>query len=307
MELGALRPYRHSGKFGVSALLALPLAAVVLGWPLGFAYGYLIKWIPFVYLNVLITLGYGLALGVASAFLLKKCHVRNVAVAAVLTTVVGVLADYFQWNGHVNALFAEAPLVCLPGGIWGAMQFLYEHGSWSIGRHSTGNVTGVFLACVWGVEALGIIATTVYFGTEPARTMPYCEKNRTWLDESTKYDTLASFTDAGQLAALAAGDIAPVIEARAREAGAPQFARLTLKHSPKCQEFFTLRVENVTLTTNKKGEVEEKTKALTKDLILPREMRELVERFAAVVPVAPGSGVGAAEPPPPPMAPVPGA
>jgi len=294
MELGTLRPYRHSGKFGLGALLVLPLCAVVLGWPLGFAYGYLIKWIPFVYLNFFIVLGYGAALGAASDFLLKKCHVRNVVVAFVLTALVGVAALYFQWNGHVNALFDEASWLCPPGDLWGAMQFLYEHGSWSIGRHSTGNVTGVILAGVWVCEAAGIVATILYFGTDSARTVPYCEKSRVWLDESKKYDTLAFFSDAAQQAALAAGDIAPVIEARPREEGAMQFARLVLKHSPRCEEFFTLKVENVTLTTNKKGEVEEKTRELTKDLILPREMRELIERFASLTPGSPAAESAAA-------------
>ena len=294
MELGNLRPYRHSGEFGLSALLVLPLGAAVLGWPLGFAYGYLIKWIPFVYLNIFIVLGYGAALGAASDYLLQKCHVRNVVVAFVLSALVGVAAIYFQWNGHMNALFDEDPLFCPPSEIWSAMQFLYEHGSWSIGRHSTGNVTGVMLAGVWVCEAAGIVATILYFGTDSARTIPYCEKSRVWLDESKKYDTLAFFSDAAQQAALAAGDIAPVIEARPREAGATQFARLILKHSPKCEEFFTLKVENVTLTTNKKGEVEEKTHELTKDLILPREMRELIERFASLTPESPAAESDAA-------------
>ena len=296
MELGNLRPYRHSGKFGIQALLAIPLAAVVLGWPLGLAYGYLIKWIPFVYLNILITAGYGIGLGFAAGFLFKKCRVRNVVVAAALSAVVGLLANYFQWNGHVHALFDEAPLLCHPRGIWVSMQFLYEHGSWSMGRNSTGNVTGLFLAGVWGAEALAILVAVLYFGTDPVRNCPYCEKSGCWLDEETKYDTLAAFTDAQQLAALRNGDVTPVIEAKPREAGAPTFARLTLKHSPKCEEFFTLKVSNVTLTTDKKGNVEEKATALTKDLVLPREMRELVERFAELKPAGGAAGAGSGEP-----------
>ncbi len=281
----------------MQALLVVPLAAVALGWPLGFAYGYLIKWIPFVYLNLLITAGYAIGLGLAVGFLLKKCRVRNLVVAAGLSVVTGLLANYFQWNGHVHALFEEAPLLCGPRGLESAMQFLYEHGSWSIGRHSTSNVTGLFLAGVWGVEALAILALVVVFGTDPVRNLPYCEKSGSWLDEETKYDTLAAFTDAQQLAALRRGDIAPVIEAGPREDGSTTFARLTLKHSPKCEEFFTLKVSNVTLTTDKKGNVEEKEKTLTADLVLPREMRELVERFAEVQPAPGVAQPSAAEPP----------
>ncbi|MFT3829251.1 MAG: hypothetical protein QM691_06030 [Opitutaceae bacterium] len=284
MELGPLRPYSHSGKFGLHALLLVPLTGAALGWPLGLAYAYLIKWIPFVYLNVLLTLGYGLVLGVAVGWVLKRCRVRNQPVAAALAVVVGLAANYFQWSGHVHALLDGAPLLSPPGVIRSVMGFLYEHGSWSL-RHG-GNVTGWFLGGVWIAEALTILVVVTFLGTAPVRDEPYCEKNGCWLDEQTKYETLAAFTDAQQLAVLKAGDIAPVIDARSREAGSPVFARLLLKHSPRCGEFFTLRVENVTRTTNKKGEVKEDVTALTRDLVLPSELRPLIERFASLAPTS---------------------
>jgi hypothetical protein len=295
MELGSLRPYRHSGKFGAHAFLLVPLAGVLLGWPLGFAYAYLIKWIPFVYLNILLTLGYGWALGAATAWVLKRCRVRNLPVALALAAFVGLAANYFRWNGHVHALLDEAPLLSPPGEIRAIMGFLYEHGSWAL-RHG-GNVTGWFLAGVWIAEALTILVVVGFVGTAPVRDYPYCEKNNCWLDEQTKYETLAAFTDVQQLAALKAGDIAPVIEAKPRVEGDPVFARLMLKHSPRCGEFFTLRVENVTRTKNKKGEVKEEAKALTRDLVLPSEMRSLVERFAALSSAT--SQAGGASPIPP--------
>ena len=289
MELGALRPYRHSGKFGVHALLLAPLAGVLVGWPLGFAYAYLIKWIPFVYLNILLTLGYGAVIGLAMGATLKFCRVRSVLVAAGLALLAGVLANYFQWNGCVHALYGGAPLLCSPAGLMGAMAHLYEHGSW--GTRSGGNVTGVMLALIWSGEALTILGTAVYFGTDPIRNTPYCEKSGSWLDAETKFSTLAAFTEAAQVTALQAGDIAPVIEARPRPPGASVFGRLTLKYSPQCKDFFTLKVENVTLKADKEGKVEEQAKALTKDLVLPSELRELVERFADLRPtVAEGTG-----------------
>ena len=133
-------------------LVVIPRVAVALGWPLGLAYGYLIKWIPFVYIDLLITAGAGIGLG---------------------------------------------------------------------------------------VEALAILTLAIEFGTDPVRTCASCEKSGRRLDEKTTYDTLAAFPDAQQLAALRGGEIAPVLEAKPRNRGAPVFVRLTLKHSPKCEEFFT--------------------------------------------------------------------
>lgn len=283
MELGNLRPFRHSGKFGVQALLVVPLVAGLLGGPLGFAYGYLVKWIPFVYLNLLITFGYGLVLGVVVGAVLKWCRVRNVAVATVLAALVGVLGNYFQWNGHLHALLGDGPWLIHPRGMWAAMQLLLAHGSWSL--RSGGNVTGWFLATVWAVEAGVILVMVVYLGTDPVRNTPYCEKSGTWLDEEKTFETLARIDDAQELASLKAGDIAPVIAARPRPAGATAYAKLTLKYSPRCEEFFTILVANVTITTNRKDETKVETVALTENLVLPHAMRPLVEQFADLKPV----------------------
>lgn len=110
-----------------------------------------------------------------------------------------------------------------------------------------------------------------------------------------KYETFAPFTEAEQLALLKSGDLAPVLDAKPREPGSPCFGRLLLKHSPRSVEFFTVRVENVTRTRNRKGEEKEAVQALTGDLVLPSEMRALVERFATLPTTTP---VARATPPP---------
>ncbi len=294
MDLGTLQTYRHSGKFGLHALLFVPLVGALVGWPLGMAYGYLVKWIPFVYLNALITVGYGLALGMATVFALKKCRVRNSLVAGVLAAVVGFEANYLQWNGHLHALLDGAPLLVAPAMLREAMAFLYENGSW--GLRSGGNVTGAMLGLVWLIEAGGILGLTLVVATSAIGSTPYCEKSGSWLDDEKKFDTLAAIDDAQERALLAAGDIAPVIAGRPRAEGATAFTRLTLKHSPRCEDFFTLKAEAVTLSTNKKGEVEEKTQSLTQDLVLPREMRELVEEFANITPTPAADAATAAAP-----------
>ncbi len=180
MDMVELQPFRHSGKYGKHALVVVPLAGVVLGWPLGMAYAYLIRWIPFVFLNLVLTLCYGLVFGLMVARLLKWCQVRSEAVGGALAAGVGVLANYFQWNGHVHTLFAGAPQLVGPAGLWGAIRYLYEHGSWAFGQG--GNETGVVLAGVWVIEAGLILLLTLGAGVEPLRNLPYCEKNGCWLD-----------------------------------------------------------------------------------------------------------------------------
>src|SRR5436190_7466286 len=101
--------YRHSGKFGIHGPLLAILAALIVGYPLGIAYAYLIKWIPFIYLNFLITTGYGLAFGFVTMLLLQFAKVRNGIVALLTGLAVGFCAWYLSWNGFVHAMVENSP------------------------------------------------------------------------------------------------------------------------------------------------------------------------------------------------------
>ena len=279
MENLTLTKYRHSGKFGLPGWLGATALAAAATLPLGFVYAYLIKWIPFVYANALLTAGYGLACGYLVGRLLKRAHVRNAKIALLSGLLVGVVALYANWNGHVHALISGAPWVCSLEGIWAIMQLLYEQGSWGL-RHG-GNVTGVFLAIVWAVEAGCILFFSVTMPGQFISGMPYCEKTRRWLDQSQSYDTLEALGEPAALAALQEGNITPLLDAKPRPADARLFTRVVLKHSPQCQTFCTLQVQQVTLTPEKDGKLKEDSKEVSADLVLPHDMLETVRQFVS--------------------------
>jgi len=146
--------YRHSGKFsphGLALALIVPIAA---GFLLGYVYAYLIKWIPFIYLNIFITAGYGGVIGFLAGWMLRVGKVRNNALAGICGLLAGLAGLYLGWNGHVHAYFEDAPVLCQPGEILKGMGYLYAHGSWTLKGEP---VTGVILGIVWGVEALMIV------------------------------------------------------------------------------------------------------------------------------------------------------
>ena len=91
--------YRHSGKFGVHGPLLTLLAAGAAGFPLALVYAYVTTWLPFVYVNFLITVGYGALIGGIGAVILKV-WVRNNLVAAVGALVSGLLVLYLIWSAH---------------------------------------------------------------------------------------------------------------------------------------------------------------------------------------------------------------
>ncbi len=272
-----LEAYRHSGKFNLSAVGLSLGAAAVAALPLGLAYSYFINWVPFIYLNMLATLAYGFAFGWLTTKVLKAGQVRNTGLAALCGLVAGLIALYFEWSGHIHTLFSDAPWFFWPDEIMRGMAYLYEKGSW--GMHSGDNITGIPLALVWVTEAGLIVGLATWLPYAFVKDTPYCEKTRCWLDEEKKIDTLETFTDQAQLAALKTGDIMPIVSARPKADNAAVFSRLLLKRSPKCPVFCTLRVQNITITIDKKGNVQEKVASLTGDLIIPASMFDLIAKF----------------------------
>jgi hypothetical protein len=269
--------YRHSGKFEPRGPVLAVVAALAIGFPLGFAYAYVMKWLPSVLLRIFGTAAYGLVFGFLITVLMKRGKVRNTPVAGLCGAVAGLLALFLAWNGHVHAVFKGAPIFSSLGDVLTGMSYLYGHGSW--GLRGTGNVTGVVLAIVWVVEALIIVGLSALLPFSNILDTPFCEKNQCWLNEEKKIDTLDAFNDPEQQAAFKRGDLGPLVQARPRNPNSAVFARLTLKHSPRCDVFCTVRIENVTLKKDKDGNTGESKTELTRNLVLPQSMLGLITKF----------------------------
>ena len=282
MNVNTLQTYKHSGKFNPLGLgLAIAVAAAF-GYPLGLGYAYIIRWIPFIYINFFITLGYGFAFGWVTSRILKTSQVRNTSLAALAGLAAGLIALYLEWSGTLHVLFEDSPWFFLPDEVMRGMALLYEQGSW--GLRSGGNVTGILLAVVWVVEAGIVIGLAVMIPFGFVGDTPFCEKSKCWLDENKEINTLEPFTDSAHLAALKAGDIMPITQTKPKTEGANEFTRLLLKRSPKCKIFCTLRVQHVILTVDNKGNVTAKANDLSSDLIIPASMFDLIAQFEEFTP-----------------------
>src|SRR5690348_2250719 len=97
-----LAAYRHSGKFNAPGLVLSVVVAAALGFPLGLAYAYLIRWIPFIYVNILATAGYGFVFGLVTTKVLKATQVRNTALAGLCGLAAGLIALYCDWSGSLH-------------------------------------------------------------------------------------------------------------------------------------------------------------------------------------------------------------
>lgn len=89
--------YRPSGKFTPAGAIVLFLATAVAGSILSFIYLKLVSWIPFVYLNILLAAGFGVAIAYVAKLIIRKMKIRNVAAVLVAVLLGGLLFTYVKW------------------------------------------------------------------------------------------------------------------------------------------------------------------------------------------------------------------
>jgi hypothetical protein len=75
------------------------------------------------------------------------------------------------------------------------------------------------------------------------------------------------------------GDIAPLEQARPRVPASGKFARLTLKHSARCDDYCALSIANVTVTLDKDGKPDEEVEEIMSNLWVPKTMFDYLAQF----------------------------
>ncbi|HTK95452.1 MAG TPA: hypothetical protein VL382_07410 [Terriglobales bacterium] len=278
--------YKHSGKFGMGGVLYALVVGSVVACVGAFVYAYLVLYLPFVYINALVTAGFGAGTGFVIATLLKKQKVRSDAVALVVTLVVTGIAYYYAWAAWIWALVrrndGEASvgdffnMLVRPGVVWNLVVDINQHGAWSIRGGEP--VTGWALTIVWVAELALIFGVSLAVAYAQMDESPFCETCEEW---GTKKPNV--------LQALAA-DVATAkqrIEAKdfhyLESAGAPrpdsmEWLRLHLFSCPKCGSFHTLDAEKVKIKVES-GKRKENTSTAMHHLLLTASEAEALQRL----------------------------
>jgi hypothetical protein len=166
--------YRHSGKFSISGILVATGFGLLVGLPCAFLYSYLIRWNPFIYINLLAALGFGAIIGVVVDRSLKQHKCRNVFITGLVAFVAVLVAYYLSWAVWLHAV-SGAPVLDLlqaPIAMWNFMLAVNEVGTWSL---KGGVVNGIPLWIVWATEAGCIIGLAVYIAVVSIQDSVYCE------------------------------------------------------------------------------------------------------------------------------------
>lgn len=176
--------YQHKETFNVmgSVLgLAFGTAAAV---PLAFVYSYLARYIPFIYLNWLIS--FGAVLGVAFAYVTgeRMGKNRNRTASLVSALLMSVITLYIFWAAFLHVLtkggLSFTHLVFHPKDLMRAIELLVQVGWFSLKR---ARVHGTFYGVLLAVEALAYVGIFIGMWWTMLLKGVFCEKCNSWGDD----------------------------------------------------------------------------------------------------------------------------
>jgi hypothetical protein len=254
--------YIHSGKAPLTGLMLAMLAGLATAIVLGVAYAFAVVYIPILYLNMLLSMGFGAAIGGAVGYAAKLGHVRSRLMPAMVAVVCGLVGLYIAWGA--DALARRGPPqngdaidAFRPEMIQVHIEDFYKNGFWAIG-HRVGNnnqqpVTGIVLVVVWLAEAGIIVGVAAFVAWVTLGNLVYCEHCENWARSQKDVKRLTLSVPDGVIAKVAAGDLSPLDAWPMANPADQFFIRLNLDFCDGCEKSNYLTMERVVTQLDKKG------------------------------------------------------
>lgn len=257
------------------SLTAAALVAVV--------YALIIRWVPFIYLNFLATLGFAFAIGLSVTMLSTMGKIRSPLFVRAIWLLTLLFGYYVYWAATIWALggWQLGLAVFDPFAILGFGQLLFEEGSWSL--RGGDNVTGWFLVAFWVIE-FGILGYVSYLTAIANIDQPFCEMCNEWTETEKG---VALYQATGQEAEwdhVRRGEFHALLQVPLLSASLNEYIRMDVNACPKCPNSNFLCIQQVKITVDKDGDEKSTESPLIANLTLTGEqlaqVRILVEQAA---------------------------
>jgi len=260
--------YQHSGKAPLGGILLTLLGGGIAGVVLGAVYGLLIYYIPFVYINAIITFVFGAALAMSVGTCAKLGKIRNAGVVTVLALLVGAAAYYVHWFIWVERM-SGAQLID-PGQIWSFVATMNALGPWSIFGWTP---TGFALWAIWGIEALVIVGMGS-LGAHGVIDIPFCESTRQWTKEIVVPKHFKPIGDAQSLESPQS----LLHSLRPEDDASPEYTEVAVATADG-SELRCVSLNQVVVVVDKDGKEEEKKTSIVKYMLLDRSSFDQLMRL----------------------------
>ncbi len=300
-----MRTYQHSGvvpALGAIQSLAIGSAAAVV---LGIVYVFSFYYIPYVYLNFVLAMGFGAGAGYVVGWSAHEGRIRNTAVTVALAVAASLVGIYAEWGA---TLYAMAPVseigaywnehglgTFLPQSIVAMMIHLFHEGSW--GLQAGQMVTGWMLVSLWLVEGglvIGLAATTAY---AQIADKPFCEGCEEWISGETPHYYVGDGSEP-VWTEVKHGNFDPLADTEQATGSEPTYVRIKLHVCETCTASNYLTITRCEHTVDQKGNPRLEEKDLVTNLAVDDTQVELIRTAHLIAPVAgmPPLGPPVAEP-----------
>lgn len=289
--------YQASGRFSPLAIVYFVLLAFIAFPIIGLIYAYAIWYIPFIYINILLTAGFGLAIGGLTGFVVISLgKVRNTMLALLLGILGGVLALYFHWAAWVDLvinagesygsdrigitlsnvkLVQVMSLAANPGILFELIGEINAVGTWGL---RGGTVSGLLLSVVWLIEALIVLGLSTYLPYTSAQH-PFSEMANDWMESEElpafefieDKDTFRAQLEQSNPEALQSLQIAQNLDLK--------HSVFTLYSSTAGENY--VNVDNKTATTDNDGKTQLDSDTFIKGLSIEPELLEVLRKRSA--------------------------
>src|SRR5262245_18835090 len=288
-----MRVYQHSGVVPASGAV-MALAAGVLAAPvLGVVYSFTFYYIPWVYLNFLLALAFGIGTGYVVGRTAREGKIRNVIAVGAIALASIVVGIYAEW---ASTIYAMCPPLELPQ-LWADIGFksfhplaivllmldLFAEGSWGMTANST--VHGWPLVVLWVTEAGLVTATAIGTAVQQIANVPFCEACQKWVSSHSPHfytgdgsEPVWTEVQQGTFETLALTPRADATE--------PTYVRLALATCDGCSGSNFLTITACRNTVDNKGNPKLEEKNLVTNLILESVQVDIIQAASIIAPAA---------------------
>jgi hypothetical protein len=261
--------YAHSGNTPVLSILFTLIFGLVAAAVLSVVYGYAIFYIPFIYLNFFITLGFGAFVGMAVGAGGKLGKARNPKFYGVIGLIFGSFALYAGWVVYFYAGSGQSFLPFQLTELWSNMEFLAYSGSWSIFGWTP---IGWQLYAIWAIEALMIVGACSVVAFSYVESTPFCEECNTWIENE---QTKAGFKDISDRdsfkASVEKGEIELITNLEKAESNSSNGTEIQINSCSSCNNNNFVSLECVAVTMDKDGNLSKDADKLISNLRVSHE------------------------------------
>lgn len=258
--------YRHSGRVDPRAATVVP-PFLILAALAGVVYGLGVRYIPFIFLELLLCAGAGFAFGFIARTACRLGRVRNLAAAVAIgfaCAFAGWWANWVVWTASLAQykIWLLNPL-SYPA-LWRALA------TQGVLASRGGEPFPAFVHySVWALEALVLFGLALMVAAGAVTEEVYCETCDRWTGDGRKIDGIEAVAEPdGLRSALERGDFTGLAALRRADPGTERTTRLTLHQCERCGGLHTVAAETVVTGVDAKGKATESTTAWLKALVI---------------------------------------